>query len=132
MKWTCERPGHHVATAPNGKVCRVDFIVGTDAQFPGIVAPANRNYVATVDGKIVGTETFRLAAKAKKAAEVEAVGATYIVERACCTSGNCIVCRTAAPFGTSVKVEHFRTTDKDLAERVATSFALYRAVVRVA
>jgi hypothetical protein len=54
----------------------------------------------------------------------------YIVERKCCTSGNCMTCRGKTPLGKSLRVEHFRTPDKALAETCAANYSLYDAKVK--
>lgn len=52
---------------------------------------------------------------------------TYIIMRACCTSGNCVVCRGVAPFGTSVAVEHTRVVGEAAAARVVAIWGAYQA-----
>lgn len=54
----------------------------------------------------------------------------FIVERNCCTSGNCIVCRRQTPLGQMVRVEHTRTVTKAEAERIAADFSIYKATVK--
>jgi hypothetical protein len=54
----------------------------------------------------------------------------FIVERNCCTSGNCIVCRRLAPLGTTVRVEHTRTVTEAEANRIAADFSIYKATVK--
>lgn len=55
----------------------------------------------------------------------------YIVERDCCTSGNCVVCREQTPFRTPVRVEHLRTADRTLARKCKRNYSEYRAVVKI-
>lgn len=54
---------------------------------------------------------------------------TYVVDRNCCTSGQCVACRHL-PRGAHVKVEQTRTHDKVEAEQIAGNWREYGAVVR--
>lgn len=58
-------------------------------------------------------------------------GVTYLVERNCCTSGQCFACRHL-PRGIHVRVEQTRTPDKAQAEVIAGNWREYGAVVKEA
>lgn len=53
----------------------------------------------------------------------------YIIYRNCCTSGNCIVCKSKTPLGQTVRVQQTYTHDKAEAEKIAENWNLYGAKV---
>jgi hypothetical protein len=56
-------------------------------------------------------------------------GKSWLVERDCCTSGNCIECGKT-PFGKTIRVVQLDRLSEEKARQVAENWKAYKAVAR--
>ena len=57
-------------------------------------------------------------------------GKSWLVERDCCTNGNCVVCIGKTAVGKTVRVVQLARLSEEKAREVAENWKAYKAVAR--